>query len=96
MSNYRHFVISPLTDKQPVKTNEFVVAPLLDERGILPEQKPRSMTSRIIWSFLIVMLSTLFLWVTLSGLPFDGSIDSRRFWASISRSNFGVFLSYLA
>lgn len=93
MSNYRHFVISPLTDKQPMNANEFVAAPVLDENGVVPEQKPRSMFSRVMWSILIVFLSILFVWAILQGKSLNSTnlIDYRRYWGGISRSDFGVF-----
>jgi len=54
LSMYRHFVISPLTSTSPKNPGEFITEPL--SQGKTPEEKPRSLVSRVGWSLLIVIV----------------------------------------
>jgi hypothetical protein len=63
---YRHFVISPLTATSPKHGTEFVTDALED--GLPREEKSRSLTSRVGWSLLVVLIgSALILTVLISG-----------------------------
>ncbi|MFT4581432.1 MAG: hypothetical protein ACI915_000164 [Gammaproteobacteria bacterium] len=59
---YRFLVISPLIDTKPTGKDHFILEPLRRERGLAPQNKPRSMFSRVFWSSLILLFAIAMAW----------------------------------
>lgn len=69
---YRFLVISPLVDKKPAGGDYFVLEPLRREKGLAPQNKPRSMFSRVFWSSLILSFTAALAWGILTFFPPPG------------------------
>ena len=107
---YRHFVVSPLTAGAPKSFKEFIDEPLRQE-GV-PAERPRSLTSGIAWSLLILILGVALIFSIMqfgwevrkgrAGSRYDDLVELARgglwlwFHWSVKWSTFAALLAAIA